>query len=78
MTRRRGKGDYYGGSTIVRAGDYGFGRLDEESGGSKSEPIVTPLMAAAQKRSDRLLAKLISKRRKIDRKGRKLNKAKRH
>jgi hypothetical protein len=52
-------------------------RLDEDTGGSNSEPIVTPLMAAAQKRSARLLAKLISKRRKIDRKGRKLNEPKR-
>lgn len=62
MSRRQSKGDYHGGNTIVRFGNYGFGRLDDDLGESNSKPVITPLMAASQKKSDRLRAKVAKRR----------------
>lgn len=52
MSRRQGKGDYRGGSTIVRLGGVGFTPLDEDYIAAKEPAPITAATIKVQKRSE--------------------------
>jgi len=62
MSKRQGKGDYLGGSTVVSS-DFGFTKLAPSLGTPSSNTIDPPLRQAALKRSAKRKAALAKKKR---------------